>query len=137
MTVTPQMFVEAAREWVGTPFKHQGRVKGSGVDCIGVPYCVARDFGMVDTSIMVPYHREPDGRLLPEILGENLVRVTKPQAGDIMLFRFVTHPQHVAVYTGRNIIHSYSRVGRCTEHIFDQRWKRRLVATYRFKEFMQ
>lgn len=135
MTVTPAQFVAASREWVGTPFKHQGRQKGVGVDCIGVPYCVARDFGMVDSSIMVPYKRDPDGSLLPHILGENLIRVHKPQPGDIMLFRFVKHPQHVAVYTGRNIIHSFSQIGECIEHIYDKRWQKRLVAVYRFKEF--
>lgn len=132
---TPEEFVAGAREWVGTPFKHQGRVKGIGVDCIGVVYCTGRDMGIVDPSVMVPYGRSPDGRLLPAILNANMHRVRKLQPGDVLLFKFVKEPQHVGVYTGRNIIHAYSRVGKCVEHIYDARWIKRLVGAYRFAEF--
>lgn len=136
MTPTPAQFITAAREWVGTPFKHQGRHKGVGVDCIGVVYCTGRDMGIVDPAVMVPYARSPDGELLPDILDTNMQRVHKLQPGDVLLFKFITEPQHVAVYTGRNIIHAYAKIGKCIEHRYDKFWSRRLVDAYRFKEFV-
>jgi NlpC/P60 family putative phage cell wall peptidase len=136
--MTADDYVQAAREWVGTPFVHQGRMKGRAVDCIGVVYCVAREFGMVGPEVMTAYEREPDGNLLREGLNAHMVRIPAPaQPGDIILFRFARFPQHVAVYTGRNIIHAYERVGKCVEHIYDKRWLKRYVGAYRFPEFVQ
>ena len=34
--------VRMARTWLGTPYHHQGRVKGAGVDCGGLVIGVAR-----------------------------------------------------------------------------------------------
>lgn len=33
--------IQEARTWLGTPFKHQGRLKGQGVDCLGLLVGVA------------------------------------------------------------------------------------------------
>ena len=64
----------------------------------------------------------------------NLMRVTgKPQAGDVLLMRFTGEPQHLAIYAGPNIIHSYQTVGKVCEHILDAKWARRIVRVYRFK----
>ena len=36
MTTTRTDVVAAAREWLGTPFHHQARLRGVGVDCVGL-----------------------------------------------------------------------------------------------------
>jgi cell wall-associated NlpC family hydrolase len=38
--------VLAARECLGTPFQHQGRVPGVGLDCVGVAIYAAREVGL-------------------------------------------------------------------------------------------
>ena len=136
MNVTPQEYIDEARSWVGTPFAHRGRMKGSAVDCIGVAYCVARKFDMVPVEAMVTYSRDPSGNLLHKSIGKYLMRVHPPyKPGDLLVFRFVRDPQHVAVFTGKNLIHAYSEVGKCIEHRFDKKWQKRLTGAFRFEEF--
>jgi hypothetical protein len=36
-------FIAQARTWIGTPFHHQGRLKGVGCDCLGLIVGVAED----------------------------------------------------------------------------------------------
>jgi hypothetical protein len=40
--------IAKAREYLGTPFRHQGRLKGRAMDCGGLPLCVGQDLGMLD-----------------------------------------------------------------------------------------
>ena len=40
--------IAKAREYLGTPFFHQGRLKGRRMDCVGIALCVAEDLGMRD-----------------------------------------------------------------------------------------
>lgn len=63
-----------------------------------------------------------------------MVRVPKSQmrAGDILLMRFDGEPQHLALYTGENIIHSYETMGKVVEHALTDTWNRRITAVYRF-----
>jgi cell wall-associated NlpC family hydrolase len=48
--------IKAARSWLGTPFAHQGRVKGVGGDCLGLLIGVAAELEL----------RDKEGRLLAE-----------------------------------------------------------------------
>lgn len=135
--MTPHDVIVEARKWVGTPFRHQGHTLGSGVDCIGLVYGVALKLELTDAKFR-PYGREPFNGLLESVLNENLVKVHKKEMteGDILLFRFARYPQHVGFYTGRSVIHSYQNIGKCIEHILDDKWKRRIVDVYRFREFV-
>ena len=46
-----QDVVTAAREWIDTPFHHQARLKGVGVDCVGLVIGVARELALVPESV--------------------------------------------------------------------------------------
>ena len=39
--------VAAALAWTDTPFHHQARLKGVGVDCVGLVIGVARELGLI------------------------------------------------------------------------------------------
>lgn len=54
--------------------------------------------------------------------------------GDILLMRFAGEPQHIALYTGATLIHSYASIRRVVEHRLDIKWARRIVQAYRIKE---
>jgi cell wall-associated NlpC family hydrolase len=136
---TRNEFILAAREWVGTPFLHRGRVLGRGVDCIGVPVMAGTTLGMIEAdSIPVSYSKDPDGIEMMQWLRTHMKQIhdkSDLKPADILVFRFARYPQHVGVYTGRTVIHSYQSLGKCIEHSLDERWRKRLIAVFRFKEF--
>lgn len=124
--------IAKAREYVGTPFHHQGRQKGVGIDCIGLLVCVANDLGIkvIDRD---GYGTMPYKGLLEQGLKENCERITIPVPGCIVLIKFPNaHPSHVGIYTGENIIHCWSQPGKCVEHIYSDKWKRLTVGYYRW-----
>lgn len=130
--MTPADFIAAARSYVGVPFRHQGRTR-HGVDCIGLVVCAARDIGLT-LADRTDYPRDPNG-LLPLEMARQFAPVESPQAGDILLMRFRGEPQHVAILAGATLIHGYASIGRVVEHGLDAKWRRRIVATYRLREF--
>lgn len=126
--------VDAARCWIGTPFVYQGRQKGVGVDCVGVVVGVAESLGFA-VQDQKGYSRTPSA-ILTRQLNEQAVRVSQQdmQPGDILHLSMGGDPQHVAIYTGTSIIHSYESVGKCVEHGLNSQWSRRIRGVYRFKE---
>lgn len=130
--MTPADFIAAARSYVGVPFRHQGRTR-HGVDCIGLVVCAARDIGLT-LADRTDYPRDPNG-LLPLEMARQFAPVESPQAGDILLMRFRGEPQHVAILAGTTLIHGYASIGRVVEHGMDAKWRRRIVAAYRLREF--
>lgn len=129
-----QQIVDEARTWLGTPFKHQGRLKGVGSDCIGIVLEVGKSLGLIDLEVS-GYGRSPDGILMQKTMDSYLDKVSfnTIQPGDILLMKFETLPQHVAFYTDIGILHSYQHVRKCIETSLDETWKNRIVAVYRFK----
>ena len=126
--------IAAARECIGTPFAHQGRILNRALDCAGVAVHAARQCGH---EVVEPaaYSRLPNNAMLEYWLGQQpfLERASVPQAGDLLLMHFTGEPQHLAMFTGENIIHAYEHAGRVVEHILDAKWRRRIVAVYRFR----
>lgn len=126
--------VEEARTWLDTPFRHQGRLKGKGSDCVGVVLGVGKSLKLLDYELS-NYGRLPDGMLMYKIMCEQLVKVSVDtmQYGDIILFKFHSEPQHVGFYTDIGILHSYADVKKCVETSLDDVWRSRIVDVFRFK----
>ena len=135
--MTPEDIIGAARQCLGTPFRHQGRMLAFGLDCAGVAIWVARQVGVSPIDVE-GYGRTPkDGQIERALDSQpDLMRVVDPadrQPGDLLLMRFATDPQHLAVFAGKSIIHAYESAGKCVEHILSPGWARRIVAAYRFR----
>jgi hypothetical protein len=101
---TPRDFVEEARRWTGTPFHHQGRSLGVGVDCIGLPAEAARAVGL---PVLAPadYGRdEPIERIVEalEAVADPVERGSE-RDGDLSLFL----PHHLTIKTDRGYIHAW------------------------------
>lgn len=134
---------EIVLSWVGTPFKHQGRIKGHGVDCVGVVMGVMRETqALPDDELEAMerkhrgYGRNPSHDRLRKGLEEHhfLVPYADRKAGDVLLMRFDQEPQHLAIYLdGDEIVHAYSAVGHCVHHGIDRTWAKRVVGVYRLK----
>jgi cell wall-associated NlpC family hydrolase len=129
--------VAAARECVGTPFRHQGRVIGLAMDCAGVVVHAVRSCG-IEVYDVSGYGPTPNKGLLELALEQHIyLSVVQPgerRAGDILLMRFVSEPQHLAIATATGIIHAYEAARKCCEHDIDALWASRIVRVYRVVE---
>jgi cell wall-associated NlpC family hydrolase len=134
LSLEANKIVECARECVGTPFKHQGRLINIGMDCAGLIAHIMNRFGLpcVDEK---GYPRTPvDGKIKRILDSEpSLEPISELEAGCVILFRITKEPQHVAIYTGAGMIHSFLAVGKVVESGMGEAWKRRIVKMYRFK----
>lgn len=129
--MSAQDVIDAARSCLGTRFQHQGRQPGVGLDCAGVVICAYRAAGLVawDES---GYSRLPNPELMREVIARTLVPVTDAwRPADMLFMRFGGEPQHVGLWTGQTVIHSYLQMRKVVEHRIDARWRARIVAVYR------
>lgn len=145
--ITGAAIVAEARTWLGTPFHHQGRVKGAGVDCVGTPGESARALGC-KVDYPSGYSRLPDGVTLESELDRQMLivwqrgmgdRLALMRPGDVLMFRMPKLPRHVGLYCGvvdgeHRFIHATSDAGRVVEVNLDAYWQRALKKVYRFRE---
>ena len=132
-------FLDTARNAIGTPFKHQGRLLGVGVDCIGLAVVCAEAAG-IQVNDDQTYGRNPDGRKLVAALKAHCREVgfDKIREGDILIMQFedTIFPMHVAIVSSLNpirIIHAYAVHRKVVEHILDEDWRNRVVGVYRIR----
>lgn len=133
MTGIAEEMVAAARRCLGTPFHHQGRAPGYGLDCIGLAI-VALNAAGIPVRDRADYGVRPDGQsLVAAIVEHGGFRVEEVEAGDILLFRYDNQPQHVALATSETtMIHSFAPAGKVVETDIGTYWTRRLMGIYRF-----
>lgn len=129
-----EKFISAARGYIGTPFHHQGRLPGVGLDCAGVVVCAAIESGLLVDDV-AGYGMVPSNGLLEQAVIKHCDEIGKDElvSGDILLFRFLREPQHLAIFDHGMLIHAYSSVGRVVENGFDDVWEKRLVGCYRLR----
>ena len=124
----------AAKECIGTPFKHQGRVKGVGMDCVGVAAYALSKVGYAIQEVQ-GYGRRPNAGMLKSAIEAHsfLTRADAGdiQPGDVLLMRFGEDPQHVAIAGSGTIVHAYAQVRKCCEHRLTDEWKGRIDGVYR------
>lgn len=132
--------VEEARTWLGTSWRHQGRLKGSGVDCAGLIVGVAKDLG-IEVSDYTSYSPEPLRDSLRTECSKRLVAIRPADAkeGDVLLFSFVEWPGHLGIllrssYSAEfgGLIHAYAPMAKVVEHGMNKWWWRHVSGAYRF-----
>lgn len=135
--------VAEARDWIGTPYRHQGSVKGAGADCLGLLRGVWRHIcgaELEDIPAYAPDWSEVGGREdLHSALNRWLVPrgAGVPDPGDVLLFRMrdgaVAKHLGIAAQTGfgATFIHAYARHG-VVESPLSEPWARRIVARFAF-----
>lgn len=130
-TATRDEFVNEARSWIGTPYQHQGRIKGVACDCIGLVIGTARALGLTEYDID-GYGTRPDGNLRPVMETQlESVPLDTVQPGDVVLFAWASHPLHVGILSdASHVIHAYLPNRRVVENIIDKRWRAQIVAAY-------
>lgn len=107
---------DEAQTWLGTPYHHQGRVKGKGVDC-GMLLCeVYQAVGLIPFIDPRPYpsdwHLHQMEQKYLAWVSEYADKVEQPQAGDIVLYHFGKCISHAGiVIEWPMIIHAYNGQG--------------------------
>ena len=150
MNELQEKILAEARSWIGTPFCHQGRVKGSRIDCIGHIEMVARELrlaGMTPDTVVpqerIGYSRYPVHGILDEVLDEYMVRIpmSKLDVADVITMRrpgdLKLIVSHCGFYSERDtVIHAlFTRtIKACSEHSYSSFWKQFAAGAYRFPE---
>lgn len=140
--ISRYLIVKAAREWIGTPFRHQARVKGVGADCGQLVIGVGLEAGAFiadPTTEHSVYGRLPNPRRMQKAIEALMVEIPFDQAraGDVLWMHWrVGVPMHLAILAEhegrRTMIHAYSGVGRVTEHGFCAPWTERVSSAWRY-----
>jgi NlpC/P60 family putative phage cell wall peptidase len=142
--VTRDALVQAARGWIGTPYRHQASLKHVGCDCLGLLRGVWRDvFGdepeappAYDAGWLGAGGEEP----LAEAAARHLVAVA-PGAmtpGDVLLFRMRAHwpARHCAILTTPTaMIHAHDGAS-VAEVALSGWWRRHVAMVFRFPGVM-
>ncbi len=147
MSVTRDQIVMEIRSWLGTPFHHQGRLKGVGVDCFGLITQTVRSVGLGSFDVL-DYHTQPSGAQIKSGLAWMVQdgALTKIPAGDAApgdFFYMLTlsnppQPWHFAwVVDRRRIIHAQASARREHSKVIEQSivptLLRRVVGAYRIR----
>lgn len=129
---TRSQFIAQASTWLKTPYHHQGRVKGVGVDCIGLLVCVAEELGIDCSDVPTNYSRAPDAaELFRSLSASGHVSPTDtPRPGDIAFFRIRGQPTHFGLLTDFGFIHADQTFG-VVEVPMDAKWAGRVIANYK------
>lgn len=100
--VLRQEIVTRARACVGTPWHHQARLPGVGMDCVGLVVHAFKD--IVDIIDRVAYSRIGNaGMLMDHILAIGCVEVSKEELelADVVFFRIGGRMQHACIISGK------------------------------------
>jgi cell wall-associated NlpC family hydrolase len=135
-TVSRREIIRVAREWIGAPYRHQGRGK-RGIDCVGLLIEVAAGVGH---PVVAPhaYSTMPQGWQLLVPCDEQLWKPVRqaPIPGDLVVFWgwHPAEPQHfafVAEHAGRiTIIHSFSKFAKVVEQGWNRHWTGKFHCLY-------
>lgn len=125
-----QSVVTAALGWLGTPYRHMGRVKGpsGGVDCATLLAEVYAEAGVVDRVKIEPYppdwHLHRSEERYVEIVSQYAREIEGPPGpGDIVLWRFGRCFSHGAIVIAwPAIVHAYLGAACVTEDAAAAAW---------------
>lgn len=132
--------VKTAREWIGTPYLHQGAKKHIGCDCLGLIRGVWQELGGSTPEVTIDYASawsEVDkAETLLSTLRIHLDQVTETQCdtGQIVAFRMrpLSAAKHLAILTGEGtFIHAYDG-NHVVENSMSSFWQSRIAGRFRF-----
>jgi NlpC/P60 family putative phage cell wall peptidase len=133
--------IDAARGWIGTPYRHQASLKGVGCDCLGLLRGVWRELYSAEPETLPAYAAdwaEAGGEeRLAEAARRNLIEleVSGAEPGDVLLFRWRSHlpAKHAAIRSDQDrMIHAHDRAAVC-EVRYAPFWRRRAAFAFRFR----
>jgi NlpC/P60 family putative phage cell wall peptidase len=133
--------VTVARQWLGTPYRHQASTLGAGCDCLGLLRGVWRALYGSEPMAVPPYRADlrdgEGGAALRDAAQRFLIAETGPlAAGQMVLFRLggQVEPRHCGILVAPDrFIHAQEHLG-VVEANLTAAWAKRISGRYRFPE---
>ena len=134
--------VGEALSWLGTPYRHQGRKKGVGCDCIGLLLGVWCGVYRAAPELPGPYAPDwaeagGEERLLAGVRRHfREKQESEMAAGDLLVFRWRPHlpAKHVGILVERDrFVHAYEGMAVSLSALVPQ-WRKRLAGVFAFPE---
>lgn len=129
-----------ARTWIDTPFHHQARVKGHGVDCAQLVVAVGVALGLMPplSSEETRYGRLPNPARMRAVIERYLDPVRgMPRHGDVLFMGWSAgRPMHLGILTdlhGRGIIHALSDAGKVVETALPSSYEPRIDSWWQYR----
>jgi len=130
------------RQYIGVPWRHQGRNPAVGLDCVGFAALHLANHG-IQVQDRADYGRDPDGSLWAELcrcMGDPVAQgrgcASKGQPGDVVILEYSPKvPRHVGVlgwaYDALSLVHCDSRHKKVVEHPINAQWAKRIIGVWR------
>lgn len=132
--------VAAAREFLGTPYRHQAATAGAGCDCLGLLRGVWRRLYGDEPMAVPPYRADMRDPLNAGALRQAAEKLLLPEpgplaAGQVLLFRLAgSEPKHCGILVSpERFIHAQERLG-VVEANLTEAWARRISARFTFPD---
>jgi len=135
--------VAVARGFVGTPYRHQGSLKGVGCDCLGLIRGVWWELYGVEPEVPTPYAMDWAERAGEERLLDAATRhcgaalpPSQLRPGDLLIFRWRAGvaAKHAGIAAPEErFIHAYEQAA-VIESPLVPSWRRRIAGVFRFPE---
>ena len=131
--------VDAARGWIGTPYRHRASTLGAGCDCLGLLRGVWRSLYGDEPEVVPAYRADARDPAHAESLLAACERYLEPVAGDpaagrVVLFRLIRTlpPRHCGIMVSpTRFIHAQERIG-VVEANLTEGWARRMAGVWSF-----
>ena len=138
--ISRSLIVAEARDWIGTPYRHQASLKGVGCDCLGLVRGVW--LGVIGAEperapAYAPDWAEAGGvEALADAAARHLVAIERDAFGDgdVLLFRWRAGlpAKHAAIVTAADkIVHAHDGAA-VAEVALAPWWRRRIAYAFRF-----
>jgi cell wall-associated NlpC family hydrolase len=137
--------IAEARKCLGTPFRHQGRSRGLGLDCGGLLIVVGNALKLApwEHFNVVGYGRYPQETEVRTALASAMDRifdwqqvrpgdvivVADPNGGRAVHMGIVAQDEHGR----RTMIHATAQSRKVVEHLLDEFWHKHLCSAWRFR----
>ncbi len=132
--------LDVARSYIGVKWRHQGRTREHGIDCVGLPLLVGTELNHMDHLLPANYPRRPNQTFIPIFKNYlELVTVSQEQWGDILVFAASGHPCHCGILAFRNgvmtVVHAHAAERMVFEETLEstERYIGKPVYTFKFK----
>lgn len=122
--------------WVGVPYRHQGRSKDTGVDCLGLLTLIGGKCGFT-TYDTKDYDANPNPETMRLELKRHLLEIPSSdiRPADILHLNYFKGATHLALVGFDNtMIHAYNVSGKVVHHTIDKKWVKRIRAAYRIPQ---
>jgi NlpC/P60 family putative phage cell wall peptidase len=140
MSVDRALIIAETRSWIGTPYRHQGSLKGTGCDCLGLVRGVWRALYGPEPEATPAYAPDWAEATAAESLAgaarRHMIEIAPADfaPGDLLLFRWRTGfpAKHAAIATASDLmVHAHDGAA-VAEVAIAPWWRRRLAYAFRF-----